>query len=256
MKGWLALSIVSALVLGYPVPAASGGGATFDFGSDYVVIGQTVTGRTEVWLGAKRSGELADGPYHAYLVPSDTRFSQEGLPPDAVWLAPVSFKLLPGPYASATVSFEVPAVAPGEYSLVVCNVPCTTRTVGDLVGGWFSIAASPTEARIQALADRLDWKTRALGREAKREERRATNAEDALRSTVAELQGELDALRDASRARPQAPEASGLGWAWAGWAAAVLLALAGLVRRRKRAAPLPGPEAEWIIPEERVPART
>jgi hypothetical protein len=37
MKRLLILTTVSVLVLTYPLPVASGGGATFDFGSDYLV---------------------------------------------------------------------------------------------------------------------------------------------------------------------------------------------------------------------------
>jgi hypothetical protein len=258
MKRWMTLSIVFALMMTFPLPAASGGGATFDFGSDYLVAGDRVTGRTSVWLGAKRSGRLEDGPYHAYLVPLNARYPEVGLPEGARWLAPISFEPLPGPYATARVSFEVPAVPSAGYSLMVCNVPCTVQSVGDLIGGWFTIAASPTEARIQSLTDRLDWKTDALRRQMNGEERRAEKAEEALRAEITGLRRELDALREASRTRRQAPETTAPGWlGWAGWGGVVLLALALTFRRRRKVEPPPpGPEMEWIIPEERVPART
>jgi hypothetical protein len=256
MRRWLTLSIVSVLVLTYPLPAASGGGATFDFGSDYLVIGDDVTGRTGVWLGAKRSGHLGDGPFHAYLVPANTHFPEEGLPQEATWLAPISFEPEPGPYATATVSFRVPDVPPGDYSLMVCDVPCTTQSVGDLIGGWFTIASSPVEARIQSLADRIDWKTGALRRQMNREEKRAERTEEGLATRVDRLQRELDAL--ASRTAPRPPDAGTPAWlAGTGWGAALMLALTLLTRRRrKEPPPPPGPEAEWVIPEERVPAKT
>jgi hypothetical protein len=258
MKRWLILSTVSALVLTYPLPAASGGGATFDFGSDYLVIGEAVTGRTEVWLGRGRTAGLEDGPFHAYLVPSRTRFPGRGLPEGAMWLAPVSFEPKPGPYATATVTFEVPPVDPGAYSLTVCNAPCTVRSVGDLVGGWFSVAPSPIEARMQSLEDRLRWKVRALRSEINRQEKRPQKDQaeleiriDDLEQQLAVLDGELDA-----RSRPAA---EGNDWpAWTGWAAvASLLVIAMIRRRRNRAVRPPGPEAEWIVPDdgERVTAR-
>jgi hypothetical protein len=258
MKRWLILPTVSILVLTYPLPAASGGGATFDFGSDYLVIGEAVTGRTEVWLGSGRTAGLEDGPFHAYLVPSRTQFPERGLPKGALWLAPVSFEPKPGPYTTATVTFEVPPVEPGAYSLMVCNVPCTLRSVGDLVGGWFSIAPSPIEARIQSLEDRLRWKVRALKSEINRQEKRAERAEATLRTTVNGLQNQVYSLRGEIDGRDPSPKNSNWTWlGWVGWAAAVLLVVAAVVRRRRTGITTPpGPDVEWIIPEGRVTAKT
>jgi hypothetical protein len=259
MKRGLFLLMVSAALVMTPVSAASGGGATFDFGSDYVVIGDQVTGRTSIWLGAKRSGEIEDGPFHAYLVPSSNdRWPEEGLPDDARWLAPISFDPLPGPSATATVTFEVPAVPPGAYSVTVCNDPCTVRSVGDLIGGWVTIAATPSQARIQELTDRVDWKTRALRQQMNREERRAEKAEEALEARVTGLQREVNLLRETTRSRPRSPDVGVPGWvAVSGWGAVVILMAAIFARRKRRKTPPPpGPEAEWIIPEERIQAKT
>lgn len=257
MKLWITMGI-TIVALAIPATGAAGGGATFDFGSDYLVIGQTVTGRTEVWL--ERTTELEDGPFNAYLVPPRAQFLERGLPHGATWLAPISFDPRPGPYATATVSFQVPPVPPGDYSLLVCNDPCTDTVVGDLVGGWFSIAASPIEARVQALEDRLHWKVRAVRGEINRQTKQADGDLVDLGIRIDDLEQRLTVLRGEleSRLRPVAEEGR---FGWLGWAAggAAAIALLGLVARRRRGPALhpPGPEAEWIVPDqEKATART
>jgi hypothetical protein len=234
-------------------PAASGGGATFEFDDEYLVIGETVSGRTDVWLGATRTGDLEDGPFQAYLVPSSTRWPEEGLPEGARWLAPITFEPLPGPYATAKVSFEVPAVPAGAYSLMVCNDPCTVQSVGDLVGAWFSVAASPIESRVQALEDRLHWKVWALRREVNRAEKRTEKRETALEGRIGELYRRLADVRADVTSLPRTnPEEGRFDWLGvAGWVLVALVGIAALSRRhRARVAAPVGPEVEWIIPEE------
>jgi hypothetical protein len=239
-------------------PAASGGGATFEFDDDYLVIGETVTGRTDVWLGATRTGDLEDGPFHAYLVPQNARYPEEGLPEGARWLAPVTFEPLRGPYAMAKVSFVVPDVPAGGYGLMVCNDPCTGAGVGDLVGGWFSVAPSPLEARVQRLQDRLHWRVRAVQREVNRAKKLTEEGRVALEGRVDELQNRLADVRADLGSLPRTPpEGDGFDWLGvAGWVLVALVAVAGLARRRRGRVVTPvGPEVEWILPEE-TSART
>jgi hypothetical protein len=242
-------------------PAASGGGATFEFDDDYLVIGETVTGRTSVWLGARRTGGLEDGPFYVYLVPMTARYPEEGLPEGARWLAPITIEPLPGPYATAKVAFEVPAVPAGGYTLTVCNDPCTVRGVGDLIGGWFSVASSPLEARVQRLQDRLQRRVRAvhaLRKAVNRAENRTEKSESAVEGKIGELQRELGDVRaDLSSVPRTNPEESRFNWLGVvGWILVVVVAVAALARRRRaRVAPPVGPDMEWILPEETI-ART
>jgi hypothetical protein len=234
--------------------AASGGGASFDFDDQYLVVGETVTGRTSVWLGATRTGDLEDGPFHAYLVPQNARYPEEGLPKGALWLAPISLDPLPGPYAMARVSFEVPAVPTGGYSLTVCNDPCTVQGVGDLIGGWFSVATSPLEARVQRLQHRLHKRVRALQFEVNRAEKRSEKVRVALEGRIDELQSRLADVGSLPRIPP---EGDGAGWLGVtGWVLVALVAVVELARRRRGRMVTPvGPEVEWILPEE-TSART
>jgi hypothetical protein len=250
---------MTALALQLAVtPAASGGGATFEFDDNYLVVGETVTGRTSVWLGATRTGDLEDGPFHAYLVPQNARYPEEGLPEGARWLAPITFERIPGPYATASVTFQVPAVPAGGYSLMVCNDPCTVHGVGDLVGGWFSVATSPIEARVQRLQDRLHWRVRAVQREVNRAEKLTEEGRVALEGRIDELESQLADVRADLGSLPRTPpEREGFNWlGLAGWVLLPLVAVAALARRRRGRVVRPvGPEVEWILPEE-TSART
>lgn len=254
----LCVAMTAVALLLVAAPAATGGGATFVFDDDYLVIGETVTGRTEVWLRATGTGDLEDGPFHAYLVPSNVRYPEVGLPEGARWLAPVNFEALRGPEAIATVTFEVPAVPAGDYTIMVCNDPCTVRGVGDLVGAFFSIAASPIEARVQAIEDRLHWKLRALRQEGNRAEKRAERSEIALEERIGELQRSLAAVRADLSSLPRTnPEEGRFDWLGVvGWILVIVVAVAALARRRRARVATPvGPEVEWILPEE-TSART
>lgn len=254
----LCVAMTAVALLLAMTPAASGGGASFEFDDHYLVVGETVTGRTGVWLGANGTGDLEDGPFYAYLVPSSIRYPEEGLPQGARWLAPITFEALSGPEATATVTFEVPAVPSGDYTIMVCNDPCTVQGVGDLVGAFFSVAASPIEARVQALEDRLHWKLRALRQEGNRAEKRAERSEIALEERIGELQRRLaDVRADLSSVPRTNPEEGRFDWLGVvAWILVVVVAVAALARRRRaRVAPPVGPEVEWILPEE-TSART
>ena len=90
----------------------------------------------------------------------------------------------------ATATFVVPNVAVGAYWVDVCDEGCTTG-VGDLMGGYFVVAASATEAR---LIQRLAWLQQQLTHVQKNASIFARRM-DALEDRVAQMRGDMKRTR-------------------------------------------------------------
>jgi hypothetical protein len=238
LTAWLAL----------PGRPALAGGAVFEFDHRYYVAGQVAIGHTTLSLHGTGSGRLRDGPYRAYLVPNNGWIHPPRVPPAAVPLGPVRMhRLGPGWLVRASVTFPVPHVAPGGYDVALCNTPCRDTIVGDLVGGWITVAASPEEARIRTIQDRfeaaqfrtvhrIDVQLRTLARERAAEERASRRLVTKLRAQVASLGTRLDAAEGSLRATPPPPRPERSMLEWLGWPVAGvlgLIAFALLVSRRR-----------------------
>jgi hypothetical protein len=127
--------------------AAAGGGSTFDF-EDYYVAGERAVGETAFWISGK-DRHLLNRTFYAYLIPGQQGIDPPRIPAGAVPLGQVTLGGL------ARVSFTVPDVAPGGYSVEICDRPCRHSFVGDLIGGWFTVVGSEEEARLRPVIDRL-----------------------------------------------------------------------------------------------------
>jgi hypothetical protein len=88
----------------------------------------------------------------------------------------------------ASVRFTVPEVRPGEYAISLCNVPCLSAYVGDLMGGWIAIAATAREARTRNLEDSI----------LARLEERNSELTDELWAQLEELRAAVDRARPPS----------------------------------------------------------
>jgi hypothetical protein len=106
-------------------------------------------------------------PTTPILVPGYRWFPKPGRVPDyAIPLGPIAITPATGNYCcwKAALTFKVPELSPGRYSIDYCNDPCTVDGVGDLVGGSFWIAASEEQARLLSRIERLEAKAEGLQR--------------------------------------------------------------------------------------------
>lgn len=180
-------AIVFALLSLNPV-AAKGGGSTFDFNRRWFAPGQTATGTAELYDGIEGQGRVSDGPYYGYLVPGDAFIDPPRLPRNAIRLGQVTIRRLDRNIWKASLRFVVPNVRPGTYTVSLCNVPCRSSYVGDLMGAWISIAATAEQAKMRNLEDSIV---------ARLEERNAEST-DALWAQLEELRAAVDGARPPS----------------------------------------------------------
>lgn len=240
----LAVCVVAVTVIAGGL-AHAGGASSLDLDQRYLVVGHTVTGRTIFWTEQfQGTGSVEDGPYFAYLLPGDTLIRPPVIPPAAIPLGHLRISRDPGPTALAWLTFTVPDVPAGDYTIDFCNDPCTHSSVGDLYGTWASIVATPLDARLAALEDRyeqkldrVEWKLERRIRQIGRAQQRVedmSGSQTTLAGRVSDLQREVDELRRSSRARP---EAGGPWWIVGGAGVAVL---GVLLARRRRKTKVPG----------------
>src|ERR687896_289954 len=103
-------------------PARAGGGA-FDVHGDHLYWGERVVTRGGFANDIEGRGSIADGPWFAYLERPgfvETSDIDEGLR-----LGRISFGPGRGSFAVARLTFEVPRLRTGMYTLRLCNSPCT-----------------------------------------------------------------------------------------------------------------------------------
>jgi hypothetical protein len=179
---WLATAVLTTAILATAGPAAAGG-SWLETEDPYYPPGSQATARGTFGPGAYE-GRASDGPYYAYLVPGFRWFEKPGPVPDyAIPLGPITIRRATGNYCcwAASLTFTVPDLPPGRYSIDYCNDPCTVNGIGDLIGGSFWVADTQEEARLMARIDRLEAKAESLKRikhDLRRTEAALAEAED------------------------------------------------------------------------------
>jgi hypothetical protein len=132
-------------------------------------VGDRAAARTTFGSG-QLEGKVSDGPFTVYLVPANRWIPRNGGATPA-WAIPLGqLRIVEGnKYGMvASISFTVPDVPAGAYSLDYCNVPCTIDGIGDLAGaGSFAIGATLAEARLGAALDKLQRRVQSLERRAR-----------------------------------------------------------------------------------------
>lgn len=248
------------------VPDASAGGSWLDVTGgqraridawvlSYAAVDSTVNMRSEFSNG--QLAPVSAGPWFAYLGSDD---AGEMRPP--LLLGPVDIATTGGyPYV-ATVSFTVPDVPTGYYSVTVCNLGCELIGVGDLIGGNFFVGSNSREARLGARLQILRWMHQGEAREIERLTRQLRDSRleldqaevaSARASTRAVLAGtEAVAARTANERlagqlndRDQALER----WRWATWLLVGALVATGVLALRLARRPrlvLPDTPSELI----------
>jgi hypothetical protein len=235
----LAALIPVALMADAPL---ANGGAFFDFDRTYYVPGEVVSAETTFSTQVKKSGRIDDGPYHAYLLSSDRWIQPPRIPDDAVPIGRITTTSPRSGAATARITFTVPQIQPGPYTLTICNLPCTRATLGDLVGGSFSVASTKEEALRKEITDRMNGRIfqvrqnlAARIRDAEKAQRDFATQADVRRLTdqVTKLEAQLVQMQNqepqsTSRAQP-------VSWIMTGLA----VLFAGLIWRRRFRRPFP-----------------
>jgi hypothetical protein len=98
--------------------------------------GQVLTAHTSFSPHIAGRGGIDDGPYVVYLLPGSRYVGPESIPPTAIELGQP--EIVRGRFTTVPrVTFTVPSVPTGEYTMSLCNVPCTVDGLGDIVGAGF-----------------------------------------------------------------------------------------------------------------------
>ncbi len=139
----LLLPLAAALVLAAE-QAAAGGGSSVSYDQASYQPGDAVSAWIDVYdIDQAR----ADGPFGAWLsLVEDGNWGE--LSPTAVYVGDLTFHDGPAPDGvvspyHATIDFTLPDLAPGEYTMNVCNWPCTTG-LADMTWGGDFLVPGPT----------------------------------------------------------------------------------------------------------------
>ncbi len=248
------VTLFAALLIVGGSAAAGAGGAVFEIadqdgdrvvrGEQFVQPGQIVTAHTSFSPRIEGLGGIDDGPYVAYLLPGSKYVGPGSVPPKAIALG--QLEIVQGRFSSvARITFTVPAVPTGEYTMSLCNDPCTVDGLGDIVGGWLRIAQTTKEGRLGARLEDVKRDRAGLNHALRQADERAqelrsrvqeaARTNQGLRGEVVQLEAELrSAVPAAPAARPMIP------WWAAALVALALLALTGAFVIRGRSG-RPGP---------------
>jgi hypothetical protein len=165
------LSLVPLVVLIAIVPASSanaGGWDSLVFPDDHYLVGEVATTTQWFFAGDLRGAGPLDGRlYHAYLLPRSATDRGLGMitppkiPAGAIELStlqisgPLERPHYKGPYARATLTFTVPEVPTGQYSIGFCDDPCEHGYVGWLAWATITIVHTEEEGRLLASLGRM-----------------------------------------------------------------------------------------------------
>jgi hypothetical protein len=152
-------------------------------------------------LPGTQLGSVEDGPFHAYLLPLRKFIHPPEIPKTAVFLGTILIERgkREGEW-SASISFVMPQVKPGDYWVDYCNDPCQASGVGDLGGGSFRVVTTAEEARLMNLLD--EWVNKLIAEqivpvEVDESDLATLRVKEALRDTRTrlELTEQLEGLR-------------------------------------------------------------
>ena len=228
--------MATALVLPAHVAAADGG-AFIDFGGTFYTPGGSgngdASGKAFVSVPKTEQDILDRGPFYAYLLPYGRSLREgESVPDSAIRVGTFAVDHLQGKVFVLRVSFTIPDVESGMYSVNLCNDPCTVAGFREPLTGTITIGDTAAEAklatRLQAAQWNIDWLQTRVSRlkevrlELEAELQGANIAHAALQSQIDEL--DAAPMRSATtRTDSRRPLAE--GWALVALAIAVLVSL-------------------------------
>lgn len=255
MRRTLTLVLFVGLIALVPAPSVNAGGwDSLGFPDDHYLVGEVATTTQWFFAGKLRGAGPLDGRlYHAYLLPRSG--PEEGfgmitpptIPARAIDLGtldiagPLERPRYKGPYGRATLTFTVPEVPTGQYSIGFCDDQCEHGYVGWLAWATITVVHTEEEGRLLASLGRMDRQTWRLRSDLHRAERASEDLQDEAAALGEDLRERTLSAR-AAGTRIAALEAVGMparesrplipGWA-VGMLATALIAAAVIVRRRR-----------------------
>jgi hypothetical protein len=232
---------VGAMVWG-ATSAAADGGAFIEFQKTYYLPGQTAVATSSVLIPKANRDILDRGPFYAFVVPGGASLREgRAIADTAVRLGVLAIR--PRNHdTKLDLTFTMPELPDGNYTVQVCNDPCTISGFRTPLTGFFSIVHTARERRLLIKEQHLRGRIWHLKRELKKTTRGSAAAAQDLDS----MRAQRDVLAaENGRLRTQVAALSTEGgsvWPWAGlWAGlaiiAGLIAVAITVARRRRPSP-------------------
>jgi hypothetical protein len=260
----LAVAAIIAVVLIPATSAGADGGAYVDLQRTHYLPGQTAVGETYISVPRSEQDRLDRGPFYAYVVPKGSSVT-EGKPfPDGVIrVGTFSIERSEGKSFELRVSFTVPDVPGDEYSIALCNDPCTISGFQEPISGFLSVVHTAREGVLLTEQSRLEGQIYGLRRDVRKAEREKTDLQialDAAESGRSSLAGEVVSLRSAlDAATDRSAGAQPPSRSLIGTRAAVLLSLGlcalavSIALRRRKIAPVAVPDTiEELVGEVEV----
>jgi hypothetical protein len=261
----IVVGFVLGACLALPLEAAADGGAYIEFTRTYYVQGGQSAGQAFVSVPENQQDIFERGPFFAYLLPSQ-RSLQEGrpLPKGTIRLGTFTIEDLRQDTFALRVTFVVPEVESGIYTVQVCNDPCTISGFREPLSGSMTIARTDAEANLIRERDRLQWRVSSyryrLGKADRKNEELQAELDTAL-ADLHDLSVRFASLQREGQvapplAAPLADNGRPLVEAWALLAIVVALLVAlvsvalGLIFSRRHAARIVVPDTIAELDEE------
>jgi hypothetical protein len=185
---WFVTTALAASVLTLATPARADGGAYISLDETYYVSGNTAHAEGYVWIPEKKRDILDRGPFYAYLIPPKSAYLSESrpLPPGTIRVGTFDIEPFGKEEIELSVTFTIPSVATGTYTMQLCNEPCTVAGFREPQTGQLTIAATATEAQLLRERDRLNDEIWSVKSKLKRAGRDADELQAQLDDAVAE----------------------------------------------------------------------
>ena len=273
MRRYGRIVALASLIVFVPATASSAGGwDSLSFPRDHYLVGEVAATTQRFFAGRLNgAGDLDAGPYYAYLLPLAAddpmglgMIDPPNIPAGAIRIgtldvsSPFRLSANPGRYGRATLTFTVPEVPSGHYSIGFCDDPCRHGYVGWLAWASITIVHTEEEARLLAALDRRAAEMRHLRSQVRRVERAKDELGDRISSLGADLRERTMALRVAgsrqAMARPEPTSGRPLIAWWEVAMLALALVTAAIVVRRRRGPRILVPDTVPDELAEREPA--
>jgi hypothetical protein len=193
-----AVAIAAGTILSMATTAGADGGAYIDMDRTHYLPGETAVGIGYVSIPEPRQDLLERGPFWVYVVPPNA-WIREGrpLPDSVIRVGAATIGQAKGTTFRVRVSFTVPDVPGDNYTLQMCNEPCTISGFREPLSATVSIVQTEREAQLLNERDRLARQTWSLQRRARKAEKANAALQtqlDASRQDVLELSVEVSRL--------------------------------------------------------------